>query len=144
MITSAKGQAHIKRFEGLSLTAYLCPARVWTIGWGHTGPEVTAGLTWTVEQCEAAFQADLRTAERAVAELVRVPLTPNQAASLASFVFNLGSRALANSTLLRRLNQGGYRYVETELARWVHADGRALPGLVRRREAERAMWRSTD
>ena len=143
MITSVRGQAHIRKFEGTRLTSYRCSAGVWTIGTGHTGPEVVEGLTWTAERCEAAFQTDLRTAERAVSELVRVPLTPNQHAVLVSFIFNLGRKALANSTLLTVLNRGGYRLVGPELARWVHAGGRVVQGLVNRREAERAMWLST-
>lgn len=144
MITSARGQAHIREFEGVRANSYRCSAGVWTIGIGHTGPEVVEGLTWTPEQIEATFQADLRERERAVAELVRVPITPNQHAVCVSFAFNLGRTALAGSTLLRLLNAGNYNGAGRELARWVHAGGRVQPGLVRRRGAEHAMWLSTD
>lgn len=144
MITSARGQAHIRHYEGLRLSAYRCAAGVLTIGHGHTGPEVVAGLEWTAERCEAEFQADLRKAEAAVMRLVRVPISSNQHAVLVSFVFNLGAGALGQSTLLRLLNQGNYRGAGAELARWVHTGSRVLPGLVRRRAAERTMWFEPD
>lgn len=144
MITCERGQAHIRSYEELRLKAYRCPAGVLTIGWGHTGPEVTEGLTWTAAQCETAFQMDLRQAEDAVMRLVRVPVSIHQHAVLVSFVFNLGRKRLRDSTLLRILNTGNYRGAGAELVRWVYADGRVLKGLVRRREAERALWFATD
>lgn len=140
LITSEAGQALIRKFEGCRLTAYRDIGGVLTIGFGHTGPEVVEGLTWTPAEAEAAFQQDLRTAERAVMELVRVPISTGTHASLASFVFNLGRERLAKSTLLRLLNQGSYMGAAKELARWVYVDQRVCQGLVRRRAAERNLW----
>lgn len=139
-ITCGAGQAHILKFEGCRLTAYRCSAGVLTIGVGHTGPEIVAGLVWTEEQAKAAFQADLRRAEKAVSDLVRVPTSDLQHAVLVSFVFNLGRNALAGSTLLRSLNANDYAAAGNELARWVHVGAQVIPGLVRRRAAEREMW----
>lgn len=143
MITCEAGQVHIRLMEGRRLRAYRDAVGVWTIGTGHTGPEVRAGLIWTPGQAETAFQEDLRTAEKAVSELVRVPISPLQHAVCVSFTFQMGRTALRDSTLLRLLNAGNYRGAGMELARWVHAGGQVLPGLVRRREVERAMWLST-
>jgi lysozyme len=139
-ITCQAGQLHILHFEGCRLTSYRCSAGVWTIGVGHTGPEVVAGLVWTEDQAKAAFQDDLRKAEKTVADLVRVPTSDLQHAVLVSFTFNLGRTALANSTLLRLLNNGNYAGAGEQLARWVHAGARVIPGLVRRRSAEHRMW----
>lgn len=144
MITNARGQAHIREFEGVRANSYRCSAGVWTIGIGHTGPEVVEGLRWTPERIETVFQSDLRERERAVAELVRVPITANQHAVCVSFAFNLGQKKLADSTLLRLLNAGNYNGAGRELARWVYAGGRVQPGLARRRAAEHAMWLSPD
>jgi lysozyme len=139
-VTCEAGQAHILKYEGCRLTSYRCSAGVLTIGVGHTGPEIVAGLVWTEEQAKTAFQADLRRAEKAVSDLVRVPTSDLQHAVLVSFVFNLGRNALAGSTLLRLLNAGNYAGAGNELARWVHVGAQVIAGLVRRRAAEREMW----
>ncbi|MBE1236327.1 lysozyme [Phaeovibrio sulfidiphilus] len=134
----------VKEFEqgpggGPALHAYLCPAGVWTIGYGHTrtarpGLEITAG------QALDLLGRDLEQAGREVERRVSVPLCAPRFAALASFVFNAGAGSFARSTLLRRLNAGEYDAVPGELGRWTRANGRVLPGLVRRRAAEAALW----
>ena len=141
------GLALVREFEMLRLNAYKCPAGVWTIGYGHTG-DVYPGQRITAEQAETLLRGDLAKAGRDVERLVHVPLTANQFAALASFVFNTGPGSFAKSTLRKKLNAGLYDAVPSELARWVKATDpktgqkRPLPGLVRRRAAEAALWQS--
>jgi len=135
--------ALVKKFEGLYLTAYHCPAGVLTIGYGHTGPDVQDGLRITEERAEDLLEADLAKAAADVDRLVRVPLTDEQRGALSSFVFNVGAAAFGKSTLLRKLNGGDYASVPAELARWTKGGGRVLPGLVKRRAAEGVLFTAT-
>jgi GH24 family phage-related lysozyme (muramidase) len=134
----------VKEFEGCRLEAYLCPAGVWTIGWGHTGPEVKQGLQWSQQQADAALAADLREAHAGMLQalpMARSYSGPRQAA-LTSWVFNVGAGAAADSTLRRRLAAGEdpVAVVREELPRWNKGGGGVLPGLVRRRAAEVALF----
>jgi len=133
----------VKRFEGFYAEAYLCPADVWTIGYGHTG-DVERGQTVTEPEAEQLLLDDLAVAEAAVERYISVPLTENQFSALVSFSFNLGAGSLKTSTLRRKLNAGNYDAVPTELARWVKAKGKTLPGLVRRRAAEGLLFMQLD
>lgn len=137
---SAAGLEHIKHFEGLKLKSYYCTSGVCTIGWGHTGPEVKPGMVITEEQAEQFLLRDLAAAEKAVSELVKVPLRQGQWDCLVDFAFNLGRVALAKSTLLKKLNARDYSGASEELMRWVHSGGQIIAGLQRRRLAARAMW----
>lgn len=137
------GIALIKDFESLHLTPYLCPANIWTIGYGHTRT-VRAGMRLTPGQADQLLDDDLRIAERSVARLVQVPLSDNQFAALASFVFNVGTANFERSTLLRLLNRGWYEQVPAQLMRWNRASGEVLGGLSRRRAAEAKLWNTPD
>jgi len=138
MKISAAGLKLVKEFEGLRLTAYVCPAGVLTIGYGSTGPHVTTGKTISEAEAEALLLKDLARFEAGVDELITKPLTQAQFDALVSFAFNLGCGALEESTLRRRLNGGeeANTVIAQELPKWVKAGGATLPGLVRRREAE--------
>jgi lysozyme len=148
MKTSAAGIDLIKTFEGVRLKAYKCPADVWTIGVGHTSaagpPKVTAGMTITAAQANKILAQDLVQFENGIDSSVKVPLTQNQFDALVSFVFNVGVGAFQKSTLLKKLNAGNYDAVPGELMKWTKGGGKELPGLVRRRRAEAAMWRGVD
>ena len=133
------GIALIKEFEGLRLTPYLCPSKIWTIGYGHTRT-VEAGLRITPAQADMLLDEDLRLFERAVTRLTRVPLNDNQFAALVCFAFNVGVGNLESSTLLRLLNRGWYEQVPAQLMRWTRANGETLGGLSRRRAAEARLW----
>ena len=141
MKTSQEGKALIKKFEGCELKAYLCPAQVWTIGYGSTGDHVYPDLVITETEAAALLMDDLVRFEDCVNEQIKVALTSNQFSALVSFTFNVGCGAFHDSTLRRRLNEG--QDVETvirqELPRWVHGGGEILPGLVNRRNAEIAL-----
>lgn len=129
----------IKAAEGLRLTAYRDSAGILTIGYGSTGG-IKPGQTITAEQAEAMLVDDLDEAADAVRKLVTVPLTQGQFDALCSFVFNLGAGRLRDSTLLRLLNQGKYGEAAAQFRFWVMAGGEPLPGLVKRRAAERALF----
>lgn len=139
MQISERGIALIKRFEGCRLRAYRCPARVWTIGYGHTGRDVTPGLVVTPERAEALLRADLMRFENAVRRHAGA-CTQSQFDALVSFAFNVGVTALARSTLLRRHRAGDFAGAADQFPRWNRAGGMVLPGLVRRRSAECALY----
>jgi lysozyme len=139
----------VQKFEGLKLEAYLCPAGVWTIGYGHT-KGVKKGDKITQAEADSLLSQDLSQFGEHVEKHVRVPLHDNQFAALTSFAFNAGVGSLTSSTLLRRLNRGDYDCVPSELSKWVKATNPktgkkvALPGLVKRRAAEGQLWLDTD
>ena len=130
----------ISDFEGLRLTAYRCPAGIWTIGYGHTGPAVVEGLTIDSEEATRLLYHDMIEADDAIDELVTVPLTENQRAAILSLIFNIGRTAFRGSTLLKLLNVGKYDAAAAQFERWNKAGKVVLPGLVRRRDAERKLF----
>jgi lysozyme len=143
MRTGRDGVELIRHFEGCRFDAYLCPAGVWTIGYGHTAG-VKEGDSIDQEAAEAFLIEDLETFEQAVTRLVEVPLTQQQFDALVSWTFNLGAGNLAESTLLKKLNNYQYAEVPEQMMRWVRAGGKVLDGLVRRRAAEAALFQSKD
>jgi lysozyme len=134
--------AIVKEFEGLKLVGYLCPAGVPTAGWGHTGPDVRVGVRYTRDKAEAWLRADLQHAANRLAGVVKpdvlADLSDPQYAALLSFVFNLGAKS--SWTIWKRVNARKFDLVPPELMRFVNAGGKRLPGLVRRRGAEAALW----
>ena len=125
-------------YEGKVNRTYVDPVGVLTSCYGHTGPELKPGQTFTDEQCLAQLEADL-TKHAIALDCVRVPLTDGQKAAFLSFAFNVGNGAFCSSTLVRRANTGDMPGACAELSKWVYAGGKQLPGLVKRRAAERAM-----
>lgn len=142
MRISANGIAVAHYFEQCRLVAYPDPGskdgKPWTIGWGHTGPEVVKGLVWTQAQADAAFEKDLLKFEARVARLVKVPLTQGQYDALVLFDYNTG--ALDKSTLLKLLNLGAYDAAQGQFKRWNKNDGKVMRGLIRRRAAEECLF----
>lgn len=140
MKISQKGLDFIKSKEGGPyLKAYNDGAGVWTIGYGHTA-NVRPGQTITAAQAENFLRSDLQVAENAVRKYVKVPLTQGQYDALVSFTYNLGAGTLKNSKLLQYLNKGDYASAQKEFGRFIHADNRVFPGLVKRRREEAAMF----
>ena len=142
MKTSTKGIALIKSAEGLRLKAYPDPGTgglPWTIGYGSTSG-VTRNMVITEVQAEQMLAADLVRFERIVERLVRVPLNQGQFDALVSFTYNVGEGNFTKSTLLRKLNAGDSTSAAEQFSRWINAGGKVLPGLVKRRAAERALF----
>lgn len=149
--TSPKALQIIKASEGCKLKAYICPAGIPTIGYGHTKTvnltDVKRGKTITQSEAERLLAIDLAEFESGVAKLVKVPITDNQFGALVSFAFNLGLGALSTSTLLKRIN-GKASVADIEKA-WVQWDKarvngvlRPLRGLTIRRQAEFDLFHS--
>ena len=141
MNISKAGLDLLRHFEGCRLEAYKCSAGVWTIGVGHTGPDVFEGLRISEAKAEDLLRSDLKIFEIAVAEHVKVPLNNNQFDALVCFVFNIGRTAFSNSTLLKLLNDNAdKKIVAAEFQRWNKVDGKPIEGLTRRRRAESELF----
>ena len=141
----AVAAALARRFEGLYLTPYLCPAGVPTIGYGATYYEDGTSVTLsdpsiTRERAEALLIWMVRTRYLpAVLKLCPGADTPERLAALIDFAFNLGAGNLKASTLRKRVNAGAWAEVPAELRKWVRGGGKVLRGLVVRRDAEAAL-----
>lgn len=114
---------------------YLCPAGVWTCGWGSTGPDVMPGQPWTQDYANRRMQQDALRFARGTRALCP-SLAGSRLCAIADFSYNLGLGALQASTLRRKVNAGDWEEARVQLLRWVRGGGRVLPGLVRRRKAE--------
>lgn len=136
----------IKQFEGCKLAAYPDPGSggdPWTIGFGATGSGIARGVTWTQAQADARLASDVAKFAGGVDALLgSAPTTAGQKAALISFSFNVGLGALKDSTLLKMHRAGDYEGAALQFNRWTKASGRELPGLVKRRAAEAAVYRS--
>ena len=141
-----RGIETVKSFEGLSLKPYLCPAKVWTVGYGSTtgsggGPVDPDMGVISEAEAEALLVRDLESSEGWVLRLVKKALTENQFSALTSFTFNVGCGALQRSTLRMKLNRGEYTLgAADEFPKWRRAGGRILAGLVGRRAAKKALF----
>lgn len=135
----------VKQFEGCVLKAYPDPGSggdPWTIGVGHTGPEVKRGVAWTQAQADAALQSDLAHFDAGVSALIGpAPTTQGQFDAMVSFAFNVGLGNLKSSTLLRKHLAHDYDGAAAQFARWNKAAGRVLNGLAKRRTAEARVYR---
>jgi lysozyme len=129
----------VKYFEGCRLKAYRCPAGVLTCGWGTT-EGVTEGTEWTQEEADQRLAEDLSIFETRVKRLLFLDPTPNQLAALVSFAYNVGTHNLRESTLLKLFNAGDIAGAAEQFPRWNKANGKILPGLVARRDAERRLF----
>lgn len=142
----------IKESEGFSANAYLCPAGIWTIGYGHTGADVFPGMTITRERAAELLADDMAGAVSIIRKFVSVNLTQGQFDALVSFCFNVGPgrkgvkdglvslKSGQPSTLLRKLNSGDYLGALIEFPRWNKSAGVVLNGLTTRRQAEQRMF----
>ncbi len=143
MKLSQAGLDLIKRFEGCKLKAYQDAVGIWTIGYGHTGPNVHDGLTVTQKQADDILAQDVGRFASGVATNVRVSLTQSEFDALVSFAFNVGLGAFKTSTLLRLLNDNADRnVVASQFLRWNKAGDKVLEGLTKRRNAEKALFLS--
>lgn len=142
---SKNGADLIKHFEGLRLKAYKCPAGIWTIGYGHTGPDVTPGKVITKAQADELFNKDIQKFVDRVNKFLTVQVSQNLFDALVSFDYNTGglkkysklTRKLEPSSLLKSVNaKKDPHEISFQFRRYVYGGGVKLTGLVRRREAE--------
>lgn len=140
----------IKKYETLSLVAYYCPAKILTIGWGHTGPDVKSGMLISENMANLLLEKDLERFEKEVSSLLKVPVNENQFSALVSFAFNCGSdiddddiaEGLGDSTLLKKLNCGDIIGAAEEFPKWNKCKGKVLNGLTKRRMEEKQLFLS--
>lgn len=135
----AQAAGFISSFEGCRLSAYMCSAGVWTIGYGHT-EDVKEGDTCTEEQAKAWLIDDIRETQALLAYYVNVPVTQNEFIALVSLAFNVGVGALMKSKLLRKLNSGDRDGAAEEFLDFDLANGKRVAGLTRRRKAEHELF----
>lgn len=148
MKMTEEGLALIKRFEGLRLDAYRDAVGVWTIGYGHTSmagaPQVHAGLRISEAEAHEILARDVEVFAQGVRELLVVELSNQQFSALVSFAYNVGLGGLKRSSVLAAVNNREFDAVPRRLSLWTKAGGRVLPGLVRRRAAEGALFMSAN
>lgn len=142
MTYSKTGLLLTENFEGCRLKAYQDIRGVWTVGYGHTGPDVHVGMVITQGQAEALLAQDIHHAADVVNRLVTVSLTQGEFDALTDFVYNLGEGHFAGSTMLKLLNAGNYHGAAAEFDKWSYAASIQVAGLLRRRQAETAEFNS--
>jgi lysozyme len=134
----------VKTFEGFRAKSYRCPAGVWTIGYGHTSmagkPDVKPGMVISKAEGERILMNDLRVYEAGVRSAIKVNLTPNQYSACVSLCYNIGVGAFRRSSVARFCNRSQWKNAADAFALWNKAGGKVLPGLVRRRAAEAALF----
>lgn len=143
MATSSEGIALIKSFEGCRLKAYQDSVGIWTIGYGCTGSDVKPGMTITQEEADKRLADKLVHFEDGVDDLLEVDVTDGQFSALVCFAYNVGLGNLKGSHLLSKTNAGDVAGAANEFERWDRAGGQVLPGLLRRRLAEKALYLSS-
>uniref|UniRef100_A0A3B0MGF4 Lysozyme n=1 Tax=Arsenophonus endosymbiont of Trialeurodes vaporariorum TaxID=235567 RepID=A0A3B0MGF4_9GAMM len=134
----------IQWHEGKRYKPYRDGGGVLTVCHGHTGKNVTPGKIYSEEQCNELMKRDLQVARSTVEHYVTVPLSDLQKAALTSFVYNIGSGAFANSTLLKKLNAGDIHGACDQMRRWKYDEGKVSNGLINRREVERELCLNPD
>lgn len=130
----------IKQFEGCKLLSYKDVVGIWTVGYGHTGPDVHGGLIWTQDYADRKLAEDLEKFEQGVENLVVSDINDNQFSALVCFAYNVGLHNLQNSTLLKLINDDNLQDAPDQFLRWNKAGGQVVAGLTRRREAERELF----
>lgn len=140
MRTNNAGVALIKKFEGLRLKSYLCPRKIPTIGFGHTGPDVQLGMEINEREAEQLLKGDLLRFEHGVEEALTVPATENEFSAMVCLAFNIGMTRFRQSSVLRFHNQGKKLSAANAFLMWVFVNKQKTLGLVRRRTAERALY----
>lgn len=145
MITSNKGILLIEQFEGFRATMYKDAVGLPTIGYGTLIDTVEEQwlktATITKEQAEVLLRKELGSIERNLNLMLTSKINQNQFDALVSFCYNLGSNSLRTSTLLKKINANpADKTIADEFNKWVHAGGKVLEGLVRRRKAEAELY----
>ena len=128
----------VMQWEGLSTVVYRDPIGRLAVCYGHDDQTLAQGKRYTTQQCKDMLAEDLAKHADAL-DCVRVPLSDGQKAALLSFAFNVGQAKFCGSTLVKKANAGDMPGACAELSRWTRAGGRELPGLVKRRAAEREL-----
>ena len=146
MTPSSKCSALVEKSEGDVLKAYPDPATggaPWTIGYGHTGPEVHPGMRITQQEADAYLEQDLCRVGQQISKVVHVELSQDEFDALVCFVYNIGIGNFMNSTMLRLLNMGKFDEASNEFEKWTKGAGKVMPGLVARRQEEKDLFNAS-
>lgn len=135
-MVAPRAEDFIRAFETCRLTAYLDSAGKWTIGWGHTGPEIHAGLVWTQEQADQQFISDLSAKRRSLEGLLPAGLSDGMIVAIESLVYNIGTESFRTSHLRQMLLESNWLLAAKEFQRWDHIGSADSKGLLHRRLAE--------
>jgi lysozyme len=135
-------QELVRHFEGCELRAYKCPAGVWTVGYGSTGPNIGPGTVWTLEQAEAELERRLNVEFAPAVRDAAGDATPSQFGAMVALAYNIGCAAFRKSSVARFHKAGNYAGAADAFLMWNKARGTVLAGLTRRRKAERALYRA--
>ena len=149
MRISQQGIDLIKQFEGCRLKPYLCPAKKWTVGYGHVlGNGATLAEAdnrlFTKEEALVLLRTDLARFERGVLRYCTVYLSQSQFDALVSFSYNLGLGTLQRSTLRQKILRKDGEAASKELLKYDKVGGKAIKGLTRRRQAEYRLFTQID
>jgi lysozyme len=145
MKVNAEGYALLKKFEGCVLKAYKCPAGVWTIGFGNTfyedGTKVKEGDVITQQRADELAKYIVEQFATSIRAMIKQPLNENQFSACVSLAYNIGTGGFKKSSVLRKLNANPTDPTIADSFRlWNKGGGVVLKGLVRRREAEIALY----
>ncbi len=140
MNISQRGLDLIKSFESLRLTSYKpTPNDVWTLGYGHT-KNVKEFDTCSIQQANYWLHEDCQSAVDCINKHVTSGINQNQFDVLVSWVFNLGCGHFLESTMLHKINAGDFKGAALEILKWNKQSGKVLPGLTKRRQAEKTLF----
>lgn len=141
MIASKEAEELIKQFEGCHLKAYKDAVGIWTIGWGTTGPGIQDGLVISQSTADSMLKAHIQDIALDLTDLLKPKsLKQHQFDALVCFIYNIGLGAFKKSTMLALIKRDKMAEAASEFDRWVKAGGKELPGLVRRRKAEKELF----
>lgn len=142
MKTSQKGIDLIKHFEGCRLKAYRDIIGVWTIGYGHTGLDVSPNLVINQEQAESLLKKDLVNFEENLSKMITTELNQNQFDAIMDFTYNVGLGNFQRSTLCKKINERNFKAATDQFERWSRAGGNVIPNLIKRRTKEKELFTS--
>lgn len=141
MIASKEAEDLIKQFEGCHLKAYKDAVGIWTIGWGTTGPGIQEGLAISQHTADVMLKAHVQDIALDLTDLLRPKvLKQHQFDALVSFIYNVGLGAFKKSTMLSLIKADKMAEAALEFDKWTKAGGKELPGLVKRRKAEKTLF----
>lgn len=141
MTLTKSGIDLIKNFESCKLTCYKDIRGLNTIGWGHR-TDLPVGAVISQQEADDLLSSDLQRFSDGVRKALTRPVTDNQFSAMTSLAFNIGLGSFEKSTLLEYVDRGDFTAASSEFLKWDHANGQVMPGILRRRLAEQALFNS--
>lgn len=145
-VIGTAGLTLIKQSEGVRYRAYRDVVGVWTVCYGHTGPDIIPGRLYSQAECDTLLIADIRKHQVVIVPgspkncIRNAPLNANQRDAVTSFIFNVGTGNFCGSTMARKLAARDYNGAAAQFPRWNKAGGKVFAGLTKRRYAEQQLF----